>query len=271
MADRFLSPDFEEVFLTNPGSYSEHAKAVIDLLSDSEGNPYSPIAVDRIRDYEATITNANKKAHKEFIEEKTKAFISKYSDLSNRQVEGDPDDFSDFSRQYQRYVDLVAQGELGLKSFGNELENNETFVKLHNTNIENLRSSELIQPFIQGELPDDHVFLEGLSPEETTTQKENYKNMYVSQKLLVAESYYKKLKDQLPLLKDATEEEEFTRKVLDTAIKRLEKYKLNYTGEAYFKDAYNDLKIMGNVAPEDLMKLVGVGRQIGGIVLILLH
>lgn len=155
IADKFLDPKHDELFLKNPSAYSKYAEIVVDLLSDAEGNPYSPDAVHRIREHQRTITNKNSTDYKRFATARGSEISSEFVALSKT---GD-EDFSDPSRmsaQAKRAEDLANMGHNHAE--GNFAEYLTEAFHTANTNAQIEDASfKGITPILQeGILPEDH-------------------------------------------------------------------------------------------------------------------
>ena len=263
IVNRFLTPGIEESFYENPKSFPAYSKAIIDLLSDSEGNPYSPKAVDSIRDFQRTVNKSNKEAYEKNMRSLGGDRSTHYAKLSKK---GDEDyaDITGLPRHSTRANDLVVLGDAYRNSaYGSYL--SETFENNYNENRINKGAYDLITPVIlDGLLPSNHPVFNGKDVIEISKINKDFSEANLDYKLAVALDYYEKVQENLPS-GVGNEQSEYNKRVVARALSYLEDYKLNFNGNAQAQDLFNKSRVLGNgsVPAGEMMNIIKYSQKVG--------
>ena len=275
VVNQFISPENFPVFLKNPKLYLKYQEVLTDLLSDANGNPYSPNAVDTLRDYYTTVLSSSATANKDaksariaILDSATEEFEDTYKINSKTEAETFLD-VNAIAAQYTRKNNLVDRyndfKELADAGYGSNSE--ETFSdELKNTHRNNLVHQEafsLIKPMlVDGMLPSDYLGFSGDRAEDHAII-EQFKNQTISQKLLLALEHYESKVEGIST-EVGTKEDELKRDGLFLAVKKLTDYRNSYTGDKQAEHNFGKFRTLnGNVDPHQAMSIITNARSIG--------
>ncbi len=263
IVDKFLDPKHDELFLKNPSAYSKYAEIVIDLLSDAEGNPYSPDAVHRIKAHQRTITNKNSADYKRFAGGRGSEISSEFVALSKA---GD-EDFSDPSRmlaQAKRAEDLANLGFNHAEGDFKEYLTEPFYTANKNAQIEDASFKGIVPILYEGILPEDHPSIANADLLERAEIQKAFSESSFTERLLVAEDYWKAVQQRLSSdLKDPNAE--FQQRAVARILSKVDDYKHNFTGDDQVKELLTKVRTFkGDANPFDLMSMMASGEKVGG-------